>query len=85
MVWRWETVGKARKGFAKLDGVVARRIAEKLDFWVRSEKPLDFAEPLKDFELGSYRFRVGDYRIVFDVEGETIVVLSVGHRKEIYR
>ena len=58
---------------------------EKLDFWVASGKPLEFAEPLTDYELGAYGFRVGDFRIVFDVEGETVVVLAVGHRREIYR
>lgn len=47
--------------------------------------PLKHAEPLKQSELGSYRFRVGDYRVVFDLEGDQIVVLRVGHRKEIYK
>ncbi|MDZ4853875.1 MAG: type II toxin-antitoxin system RelE/ParE family toxin [Nitrospirota bacterium] len=36
-------------------------------------------------ELGSYRFRIGDYRVVFDIEGDEIVVLRVGHRRDIYR
>ncbi len=40
---------------------------------------------MTDSSLGSYRFRVGDYRVIFDLEGEEIVVLRVGHRKEIYR
>jgi mRNA interferase RelE/StbE len=35
--------------------------------------------------LGGYRFRVGDYRVIFDMEGEEIVVLRVGHRSHIYR
>lgn len=30
------------------------------------------------------RLRVGDWRIIFDVEGNTIVVVAVGHRREIY-
>jgi len=33
------------------------------------------AEP----KLGSYRFRVGDYRVIFDIEGDDIVTLRVGH------
>ena len=43
------------------------------------------AERLTEPELGSYRFRVGDYRVIFDLEGDEIVVLRVGHRREIYR
>jgi mRNA interferase RelE/StbE len=36
-------------------------------------------------DLGSYRFRIGDYRVIFDVEGANLIVLRVGHRREIYR
>lgn len=39
-------------------------------------------EKLQDPSLGEYRFGAGDYRIIFDVEGNTICVLRVGHRKE---
>lgn len=38
-----------------------------------------------DPRLGTYRFRIGDYRIIFDIEGEEIVILRIGHRREIYR
>jgi len=68
-----------------LDNQIKERVEEKLDFWVASGKPMEFAEPLSDYELGAYRFRVGNYRIIFDVDGETIVVLAVGHRRDIYR
>jgi mRNA interferase RelE/StbE len=50
-----------------------------------AEDPLSHAERLTESELGSYRFRVGDYRVIFDLEGDEIVVLRVGHRREIYR
>lgn len=30
------------------------------------------------------RLRVGDWRVIFYVEGDTIVVAAVGHRREIY-
>jgi len=32
----------------------------------------------------TYRLRMGDYRILFDVEGELIIIRRVGHRKNIY-
>lgn len=32
----------------------------------------------------TYRLRMGDYRVLFDVEGTTIIIRRVGHRKEIY-
>ena len=49
------------------------------------EDPLKYVEKITDHTLGSYRFRIGDYRVIFDLQGEEIVVLRVGHRREIYR
>ncbi len=43
--------------------------------------PLKHAEPLKQSELGSYRFRIDGYRVAFDLEGDQIVILPVGHRR----
>jgi mRNA interferase RelE/StbE len=40
---------------------------------------------LTDPEIGTYRFRIGDYRVIFDLEGNDVIVLRVRHRKEIYR
>ena len=34
----------------------------------------------KDF---SYRFRIGDYRVVFDIDDNNVVILRIGHRKSI--
>lgn len=85
MAWRWLIVKSASRKLEKLDRQIAERIVKKLDFWMESGDPLRFAENLTNSELGEYRFRVGDYRIIFDVEGENIVVLVVKHRREIYK
>jgi mRNA interferase RelE/StbE len=50
-----------------------------------SPNPLNFAEHLTDFELGEYRFRIGDHRVTFDVENDIIKILKIAHRKDIYR
>lgn len=47
--------------------------------------PLEYSEKLTDTKIGTYRFRTGDYRVIFDIEGKDIVILRVGHRKEIYK
>ena len=85
MAWQWIIDGKAAKNLKKLPMDVSLRIINKLDYWVGSGKPLEFAENLINSELGEYRFRVGSYRVIFDVEGENIVILAVGHRREIYK
>ena len=47
--------------------------------------PLLYPDKLSDPSIGTYRFRIGDYRVIFDIEGNDIVVLRLGHRKEIYK
>ena len=85
MSWQWSFTEKSEKQLNKLDKIVRKRIIKKLDLWCKYEKPLNFAESLINSQLGTYRYRVSDYRIIFDVERDTIVVLAVGHRREIYK
>jgi mRNA interferase RelE/StbE len=74
---------RALKDIKNLDPQVRQRIGQLLK---RLENdPLKFARKLTDPKIGSYRFRVGEYRAVFDVEGEEVVVLRIGHRRDIYR
>lgn len=75
----------AFKEFKKLTPPIQRRILEKMDYYSLQENCLRFADKLIDFRIGSYRFRIGDYRVVFDLEDEKIKILTIGHRREIYR
>jgi len=74
---------RAERDLAKLDIKSKERIGKALLRF--EEEPLKYAEKLSDPILGSYRFRIGDYRVIFDIEGSEIVVLRIGHRKDIYR
>ena len=58
---------------------------QKLEFYMSAPEPLDFAEHLNDSMLGHYRFRVGDYRVSFDIENDVAKILKVGHRKDMYK
>jgi len=44
-------------------------------FYAQSGEPLKFAERLQGPSLGEYRFRIGDYRMIFDVGDNEILVL----------
>ncbi len=59
------------------------RIATKLKEY--AQDPLKYARKLINPDIGNYRFRIGEYRVIFDVDNETIVILRIGHRKNIYR
>lgn len=74
---------RAVKDIQRLDSILKQRTGKTLLRY--EEDPLKYAEKLIDSELGNYRFRVGDYRIIFDLEKDEIVVLRVGHRREIYK
>jgi mRNA interferase RelE/StbE len=74
---------RAIRDVRKLETPTKRRIGKALLRF--EEDPLKYAEKITDPKLGSYRFRIGDYRVVFDLEENDIVILRVGHRKDIYR
>jgi mRNA interferase RelE/StbE len=83
MSYRLVYTQRAIKDIQKLDRKVKFRLGKAL---LRFEAdPLGHAKALTSTSLGGYRFRVGDYRVIFDFEGDEIVVLRVGHRREIYR
>ena len=67
----------------KLDRVVKKRIKKKIE--VYSKDPIKHENLLIDTKLGTYRWRVGNYRIVFDLEAKDIVILRVRHRREVYK
>jgi mRNA interferase RelE/StbE len=76
----------AVKDLQKLPRAVQKRVKQKLQFYLEQDNPLDYAVPLAgDGKAGQYRFRVGDYRVVFDKDGDRLIVLYVEHRREVYR
>ncbi len=74
---------RAVKDLEKLEQKVKDRIIQKL----RECKldPLAHAKKLTNPKLGSFRFKIGDYRVIFDLDDRIIVILRVGHRKTIYQ
>ena len=66
-----------------LEKKVKARVKKKLKVLSKYEKPLFFAKKLKA-KKNIFRFRAGDYRIVFRLEGNEIILLMVKHRKDIY-
>jgi len=63
---------------------IQKRIAKKMRFYASQENPLRFARRLADNRLGEFRFRVGDHRLIFDVDDDNIYILKIGRRDEVY-
>lgn len=84
-MYSYEFTRQAAKDLKKLPKDVQQTIVKKLDYFINSGEPLQFATYLINSEIGQYRFRIGDYRVIFDLENEILIILTLGHRKEIYR
>ena len=77
---------KALDDLSRLDKAIAVRITAKLT-WL-SENFEDIPPlPLSANHAGFYKLRVGDWRVIYDIdyEKQIITVHKIGHRREIYR
>lgn len=89
MAWTIELDPNAEKELSKLDKQQAKRI---LRFLFERIAPLDnprsIGEALKGDRLGAFwKYRVGDYRIITNIEDNTvhILILRIGHRRDVYK
>jgi mRNA interferase RelE/StbE len=89
LAFRVEFDPAALKDLRKLDRAVQQRLVGFLRTRVATlEDPRSLGEALAGARLGSYwKYRVGDWRIICDIQGERIVVrvLRIGNRRQIYR
>ncbi|OGK15008.1 hypothetical protein A2774_01165 [Candidatus Roizmanbacteria bacterium RIFCSPHIGHO2_01_FULL_39_12c] len=67
----------------KLDTVTKKRIKKKIE--ALSLNPIVKAKRLVNPIIGTYRWRIGNFRVVFDLDGNKIIILRIGHRREIYK
>ncbi len=77
----------AKKEFKKLDTTAQKTIKEKLLTLISNPEILkNNIKPLKGEYKGKYRLRIKQYRVVFQVKDEELIILIVriGHRKEVF-
>ena len=89
MAWLIKFDDKAKKDLAAIDKAAAKRITKFLRERVSQlDDPRSIGEALKGSKLGAFwKYRVGDYRIIADIEDGVmrVLVLKVGNRREVYR
>jgi mRNA interferase RelE/StbE len=88
MAWNVEVSPRAQRQLDELDKPVARRISKFLYERIRKlNDPRQIGERLQGTLSEFWRYRVGDYRIICSLEHERLVVLvlRIGHRREIYK
>jgi mRNA interferase RelE/StbE len=88
LAWTIDYSESAWNQLKKLDKPVARRILDFLDNRVaKHDDPRTLGKALTG-PLGTlWRYRIGDYRIICEIQHSTvrILVVRVGHRREVYR
>lgn len=89
MAWAIEFSPEAARELNRLDAQHARRLLRFLNDRVsKLNNPRSIGAALQGERFGEFwKYRVGDYRIISRIEDERllILVLRVGHRREIYR
>lgn len=89
MAWQIEFTPEADKGLVRLGNQAQKQILKFLRQRVSSlEDPRAIGEPLKGSRFaGLWRYRSGDYRILCEIQDKkiSILVVLVGHRREVYK
>ncbi len=89
MAWKVELSADADRQLSKLDAPQAKRILKFLyERVARLDDPRSVGQALHGSRLGEFwKYRVGDYRLICKLEDNRLVVmvLRLGHRREIYR
>jgi mRNA interferase RelE/StbE len=86
--WRIEIARTAARQITKIDHQAQKSILkfmrERLSY---ADNPRQWGRALQGEKRGLWRYRVGDYRLICDIQDEkiTILVLELGHRKDVYR
>lgn len=85
MNYKIEFSRKAERQFKALTSQIQKRLKPKIDALVRNPRPRGVKKLEGEDEL--YRIRVGDYRVIYQVQDKALIVLVVklGDRKEIYQ
>ena len=87
MAWRIEVTDTAKKQLAKFDRQVRLEIVRYLREKIATEEdPRRHGAPLRRELLGRWKYRVGAYRIICEIQEEKVLVLvlMVGHGSKVY-
>ena len=89
LAWIINYTESAVRQLKKIDKQIALRILDYMDVRIAPlEDPRSAGKNLVGAKMGSYwRYRIGDVRIICDIQDRelTILVLEVGHRREVYQ
>lgn len=85
-MWHIETTPSFDKAIAKFDTPVQRRVIGYLEEIGGLDDPRTRGKGLTGDLAGYWRYRIGDYRVIADIQDERLVVIAVtvAHRSDVY-
>lgn len=86
MTWQIELTKKADKQLGKLGFEAQQQIVSYLEHITKQGNPQAFGKPLVGDFSGYWRYRVGKYRIICDIQHHRLIieVIAIGKRDSIY-
>lgn len=86
MVWQIKFTEPADKQLLSLDKPIARRIIKWLEERIpNAESPKLWGSGLTGDKSGKWRYRIGDYRVVCEIQDSVLIVkVKVAHRRHVY-
>jgi mRNA interferase RelE/StbE len=88
LIWSVEWDERARKELRRLDRPaqqdILRYVRERL---AGSQDPRRFGRTLRGAKQALWRYRIGAYRLICQIEDDRLIILviTVGHRRDVYR
>jgi len=76
---------KAKKDLAKITKKTANRIKIKLEYFEKIKNPTSLSKPLRNLPPATHRFQIGNYRLRFFIENNTIYIIKIEIRGQAYR
>jgi len=85
MTWSIRYTPRAERDVASLDPMVRRRVLLAIGHLAHDPRSARGVKALKG--SADYRLRVGDWRVVYSLRDDTLIVLvvQIAHRREVYR
>ena len=84
--WIVEYTKSARKEITELDESISKIIKRAIEEKLMCD-PVKFGRPLRRCLAGFFKLRVGDYRIIYEVnpKEKIIIIQRIAHRQDVYK
>lgn len=83
MAYRIDYKSSVAKDLKKIDKTQCGKLISRIEIDLSNDP--EKGKPLRGEYKGLFSYRVGDYRVIYTVAKDSILILKIAHRKEVYR